>query len=264
MNTSSQAAEDLGDYVELQCASHFSLLRGASSPGELFDEAARLGYRALAICDRNSLAGMVRAHIAAKETGVRLIVGCELVLRDGMTVVLLPTDRAAYSRLSRMLSLGKARAGKGECHLDLADIAAHAEGLIAILVPEDADETTAQQMNKLAALFGPDAHVALTLRRRPGDALRLYELEQMALAAGVTPVVTNRVLFHDKDRRLLQDVVTCIREKVTIGNAGYLLNPNAERHLKSPAEMARLFDRWPHAISATRAFADALARGVDR
>ena len=90
--------EDLGDYVELQCASHFSLLRGASSPGELFDEAQRLGYRALAICDRNSLAGMVRAHIAAKDTGVRLVVGCELVLRDGMTVLVYPTDRAAYGR----------------------------------------------------------------------------------------------------------------------------------------------------------------------
>ena len=173
MNSPGQAPEDLGEYVELQCASHFSLLRGASSPGELFDEAARLGYRALAICDRNSLAGLVRAHIAAKETGVRLIVGCELVLRDRMTIVVLPTDRPAYSRLSRMLSLGKTRAGKGGCDLDLTDLAAHAEGLIAILVPEDADETTAQQLHKLAYIFGPDAHVALTLRRRPGDALRL-------------------------------------------------------------------------------------------
>ncbi len=255
MNTFGQASEDLGDYVELQCASHFSLLRGASSPGELFDEAARLGYRALAICDRNSLAGMVRAHIAAQETGVRLIVGCELVLRDGMTVLVLPTDRAAYSRLSRMLSLGKARAGKGDCHLHLTDLAAHAEGLIAILVPEDADETTIQQLNKLAGVFGPDAHVALTLRRRPGDALRLYELEQMALAARVTPVVTNRVLFHDKDRRLLQDVVTCIRENTTIDDVGFKRDRHADRYLKAPAEILRLFPRHGAAVAASVAIA---------
>ena len=255
MSLSAQDPEDLGDYVELQCASHFSLLRGASSPGELFDEAARLGYRALAICDRNSLAGMVRAHIAAKETGVRLIVGCELALRDGITIVVLPTNRPAYSRLSRLLSLGKARAGKGACHLDLADLAAHAEGLIAILIPDDADETTARQLAKLAAIFGPDAHVALTLRRRPGDALRLHELEQLARAAGVTPVVTNRVLFHHKERRLLQDVVTCIREGTTIDDVGFKRDRHADRYLKAPAEMLRLFARHREALAASVAIA---------
>ena len=255
MSLSAQDPEDLGDYVELQCASHFSLLRGASSPGELFDEAARLGYRALAICDRNSLAGMVRAHIAAKETGVRLIVGCELALRDGITIVVLPTNRPAYSRLSRLLSLGKARAGKGACHLDLADLAAHAEGLIAILIPDDADETTARQLAKLAAIFGPDAHVALTLRRRPGDALRLHELEQLAQAAGVTPVVTNRVLFHHKERRLLQDVVTCIREGTTIDDVGFKRDRHADRYLKAPAEMLRLFARHREALAASVAIA---------
>lgn len=214
-------AVDLGDYVELQCASHFSLLRGASSPGELFDEAARLGYRALAICDRNSVAGLVRAHVAAKATGVRLVVGCELVLRDGTTILVLPTDRPAYGRLCRMLSLGKARAGKGDCDLGLDDLAAHAQGLIAILVPDQADDVCALQLSKLAAIFGADAYMALTLRRRPGDALRLYELERLARSAGVTPVVTNRVLFHQKARRLLQDVVTCIREHTTIDDVGF-------------------------------------------
>jgi error-prone DNA polymerase len=153
---------------------------GPPRPASCSTRPQRLGYRALAICDRNSVAGIVRAHIAAKATGVRLIVGCELVLRDGMTLVVLPTDRAAYGRLCRLLSLGKARAGKGECDLDLADVAAHAQGLIAILIPDQADDLCAQQLRKLASVFGPDAHVALTLRRRPGDALRLYELEQLA------------------------------------------------------------------------------------
>ncbi|HWU79638.1 MAG TPA: error-prone DNA polymerase, partial [Caulobacter sp.] len=255
MKSPAQASDDLGDYVELQCASHFSLLRGASSPGELFDEAARLGHRALAICDRNSLAGMVRAHIAAKDTGVRLIVGCELVLRDGMTVLVYPTDRAAYGRLSRMLSLGKSRGGKGQCDLDHADLAAHAEGLIAILVPDEPDDLCAQQLARLSSIFGPDAHVALTLRRRPGDALRLYALERLAASAGVTPVVTNRVLFHDKDRRMLQDVVTCIREGTTIDDVGFKRDRHADRYLKTSAEMLRLFPRHREAIAASVAIA---------
>jgi error-prone DNA polymerase len=250
MNIPQQVVEDLGDYVELHCASHFSLLRGASSPGELFDEAQRLGYGALAICDRNSLAGLVRAHIAAKATGVRLIVGCELVLRDGATILVYPTDRAAYGRLCRLLSLGKARAGKGECDLDHADLAAHAQGLIAILVPDQPDDLCAQRLARLFAIFGSDAHVALTLRRRPGDALRLHELEQLALAEGVTPVVTNRVLFHDKGRRLLQDVVTCIRQNTTIDDVGFRRDRHADRYLKPAAEMLRLFPRHRHALEA--------------
>ncbi|WP_395443866.1 error-prone DNA polymerase [Caulobacter sp. UC70_42] len=247
--------QDLGDYVELQCASHFSLLRGTSSPAELFDEAARLGYRALALCDRNSLAGMVQAHVAAKSTGVRLIVGCELVLRDDTTIVVLPTDRAAYGRLCRLLTLGKARGGKGACDLDLQDLAAHAEGLIAILVPDQADDACAQQLFRLAAIFGTDAHMALTLRRRPGDAMRLYALERLALAAGVTPVVTNRVLFHDKDRRLLQDVVTCIREHTTIDDVGFKRDRHADRHLLAPAEVQRRFARHRAAVAASVAIA---------
>ncbi|WP_291878660.1 error-prone DNA polymerase [Caulobacter sp.] len=248
-------AEDLGAYVELQCASHFSLLRGVSSPGELFEEAARLGYRALAICDRNSLAGVVRAHVAARATGVRLIIGCELALNDGTILLVLPTDRAAYARLCRLLSLGKSRAGKGECDLGLDDVAAHAEGLIAILVPDRADETCRLRLRKIAAIFGPNAHVALTLRRRPNDALRLYQLDQLARAAGVTPVVTNRVLMHRRELRLLQDVVTCIREKTTIDDAGFRRERDADRQLLAPAEIQRRFSRLGSAFDIAGAIA---------
>ena len=252
-----------GAYVELQCASHFSLLRGASSPGELFDQAAAQGYEALAICDRNSLAGIVRAHIAAKATGVRLIVGCELALRDGTTLVVLPTDRPAYSRLCRLLSLGKQRAGKGECDLDLDDVAAHAQGLVAILVPDKADDLCALQLKKVAAIFGADAHLALTLRRRPGDALRLFRLDQMARAAGVTPVVTNRVLFHEPSRRMLQDVVTCIREGTTIDDVGFKRDRHADRYLKAPPEIERLFAKHLDAVAATAAIADRCRFNLD-
>ena len=126
-------------YVELQVTSQFSFLRGASSAEELFAQAALHGIEALGIVDRNSLAGIVRAREAARATGIRLVVGCRLDLADGMSVLVYPTDRAAYGRLCRLLTLGKGRAGKAKCHLEWKDLAAHGEGLIAILsvkVPE--------------------------------------------------------------------------------------------------------------------------------
>lgn len=125
-------------YAELQVTSHFSFLRGASSCEELFARAAELGIEALAIVDRNSLAGIVRAHQAARDTGIRLIVGCRLDLTDGLSVLVYPTDRPAYARLCRLLSLGKKRAGKAKCRLDWADLVVYGEGLIAILIPDQA------------------------------------------------------------------------------------------------------------------------------
>ena len=154
------------DYVELQCASHFSFLRGASSAEELFGAAAGLGLTALAIADRNSLAGIVRAHEAAKATGVRLIVGCRLLLADGTDLLVYPTDRAAYARLCRLLSVGKARAGKAKCELHWDDVLAWSEGLIAILVPDQPDAVTRTRLRRLAATFGSRGFLALTLRRR--------------------------------------------------------------------------------------------------
>src|SRR5215469_3439787 len=163
-------------YVELQCTSHFSFLRGASSCDELFAQASILGIEALAITDRNSLAGIVRAHEAAQTTGVRLIVGCRLDLADGPPVLVYPTDRTAYARLCRLLSLGKKRAGKAKCHLDWSDLIAYGDGLIAALVPDQADKSCALRLRKLREAFGDRAYMALTLRRRPNDALRLYNL----------------------------------------------------------------------------------------
>src|ERR1700761_7964502 len=125
--------------VELQCASHFSFLRGASSAEELFAAAALLGMKALAITDWNSLAGIVRAHEAAKATGVRLIIGCRLQLRDGSELLVYPTDRPAYSRLTRLLSLGKGRAGKAKCDLSWDDVAAWSEGSVGIFLTDRAN-----------------------------------------------------------------------------------------------------------------------------
>jgi error-prone DNA polymerase len=236
-------------YVELACASHFSFLRGASSADELFGTAAAFGMEALAITDRNTLAGLVRAHVAARATGVRLIIGCRLVLGDGTELLVYPTDRPAYARLCRLLSLGKARAGKGQCELYWDDVAAWSKGWMAVLVPDRADARLARQLARLAESFGGRGHVALSLRRRPDDLLRLHEIAAMAEAAGVAVVATNEVLFHAPERRMLQDVMTCIRENLVIDALGFRRERYADRYLKPPAEMARLFRLWPDAVA---------------
>jgi error-prone DNA polymerase len=238
-------------YFELQCTSHFSFLRGASSCEELFAHAATIGIAGLAIVDRNSLAGIVRAHEAAKATGIRLIVGCRLDLADGMSILVYPTRRAAYARLCRLLSLGKQRAGKAKCILEWQDVLDYGEGLIAILVPNEADDLCALRLKRLADGFGDRAFMALTLRRRPNDQLRIHQLSNMAARYRVPTVATNDVLFHEPHRRILQDVVTCIRHGTTIDDVGLRRERHADRHLKRPEEMDRLFPRNPEAVART-------------
>ena len=250
-------------YAELQVTTHFSFLRGASSCEELFAAAAVLGIRALGVADRNSLAGIVRAHEAAKTTGVRLLVGCRLDLDGGPSVLVYPTDRAAYSRLCRLLTLGKGRAGKGRCVLGFDDLAAHGEGLLAVLVPDGTDEATALHLGRLRDAFAERSYLALTLRRRPNDQLRLHELSLMAGRLGVPTVATNDALFHSPERRILQDVVTCIRHGTTIDDAGFRRERHADRHLKSPAEMHRLFNRYPDALRRTTEIAERCRFSMD-
>src|SRR3954465_8794353 len=141
-------------YAELQVTTHFSFLRGASSPQELFEQAKLLGITALGITDRNSLAGIVRAYEASRGTGVRLIVGCRLDLIDGTSLLVYPTDRAAYSRLCRLLSIGKSRGGKGKCFLTWDDVVAWNEGLLAILLGDELDESLNANLARLKSLFG--------------------------------------------------------------------------------------------------------------
>ncbi|ARQ13787.1 error-prone DNA polymerase 2 (plasmid) [Rhizobium etli] len=238
-------------YAELQVTTHFSFLRGASSAEELFAAAKLMGIAALGIVDRNSLAGIVRALEASRATGLRLIVGCRLDLADGMSILVYPTDRAAYSRLTRLLTLGKGRGGKANCILHLKDVAHYCEGLIGILVPDMPDDGCAVQLRKMAEIFGDRAYVSLCLRRRPNDQLRLHKLSNLAAQHRVKTVVTNDVLFHEPGRRQLQDVVTCIRTGTTIDDVGFERERHADRYLKPPEEMARLFPRYPEALSRT-------------
>ncbi len=247
-------------YFELQITSNYSFLRGASHIEELFAQAAIFGYAAVAITDRNSLAGIARAHQRARETGIRLIIGCQLVLADGTGLLVYPTDRDAYARLCHLLSLGKGRAGKGNCHLHWQDIAGHAEGLIGVLVPSPA---LVENLVQMKAIFGARGYLALTLHRAPGDAQRLHGLSETACGAGIKTVATNDVLYHAPERRILHDVVTCIRAGCTIDAAGFRLTASADRYLLPPAEMVRRFARHPEAVARTAEIADLCRFSLD-
>lgn len=243
-------------YAELQVTTNFSFLRGASSADDLFATARDLGIDAIGVVDRNSFAGIVRALEASRATGVRLVVGCRLDLADGMSILVYPMDRAAYSRLTRLITLGKSRGGKNNCILTLDDVAQYCDGLLAILVSDLADDTCAVQLRKLAEIFGDRAYLSLCLRRRPNDQLRLHELSNLAALFKVKTVVTNDVLFHEPARRQLQDIVTCIRHNTTIDTVGFERERHADRYLKPPEEMERLFPRYIDALRRTMEIVD--------
>ncbi len=239
-------------YVELQVTTNYSFLRGASGVEEMLLAARALGHDTLGVADHDTLAGIARAHGRAAEAGLRLVVGCRLTLHDGLPVLLYPLDRAGYGRLCRLLTLGRGRVDAGGCRLGWADLREAAEGLLAILLPEDPDERLAAELDRLRAAFPGRCHLSLSLRRRPGDQVRLRRLHDMAGAARVPTVVTGDVLYHAPERRILQDVVTCIREGCTIDAAGVRRERFADRHLKGPDEMARLFAPFPEAWRARR------------
>jgi error-prone DNA polymerase len=255
-------------YHELQVTTHFSFLRGVSSPEELFAAATLLGYPALGITDRNSVCGMVRALKGARETGIRLIAGCRLDLVDGTSLLVWPEDRTGWSHLTRLLTIGKARTvpkegpaiprqgEKGQCFIHWEDVDAWSKGLVAALVPDEADAATETALAQTEAIFGRKAYCALTLRRRPGDGLRLHSLDAMARHHGVRSLATGDILYDSPDKRMLQDVVTAIRNKCTIDDLGFRRERYADRHLKSPEEMERRFAAYPDAVRATAEIAE--------
>ncbi len=238
-------------YVELQVLTHFSLLRGAASPDELFAAAALFGYPAIGISDIGTVAGVVRAWEAQKATGVRSIAGTRVDLSCGRRLLLYPTDRPAWSRITRLLTVGKKRAGKGGCLLHWHDLEPWSEGVIAILLPHEADAENLAALADLKKVYGRRGYMALFQRRRPGDAVRIDALARQAGGAGVRAVVTGDVLYHAPDARLLQDVVTAVREKCTVDELGYRREVNADRALKSPEEMLRRFSGYPDALRAS-------------
>lgn len=263
-------AECIMNYTELQVTTNFSFLRGASHPEELVEHAAALGYTEIGITDRNSLAGIVRAYMAAKKKNIRLLVGCRLDLVDGYSLLAYPVNKKAYSGLCNLLTTGNRRVEKGQCSLLKKDVYAYAGHIKFIVIPPaalnnnfDFDDSFANCLKEYLAAFGHDLYISANRPYLGDDAKYLYRLAQLSGQLNIPLVANNDVHYHEPARRPLQDILTCIREKCTINNAGYRLHPNAERFLKPEEEMLRLFRQYPDAILRTREIADAVGFSLD-
>ncbi|MBN8963228.1 MAG: error-prone DNA polymerase [Rhizobiales bacterium] len=259
-------------YAEIGVTSNFSFLRGASHPQEYVRRASKYGLYAIGIADHNTLAGVVRAY---SEYGNRkrvrykpkLLVGTRLVFTDGTPDILAyPRDRAAYGRLCQLLSKGKLAAEKGECHLRFADLAEFSDGLLLVVMPEYRIriKITLTTLDALSRLPAEGVWLAASLHHHGDDERRMARLERIATTARVPLIATNDVLYHVHQRRPLQDVLCCIREKVAITAAGRKLQAHVERHLRSANDMARLFRPWPDALAETVRFADRITFTLDQ
>ena len=356
METTNARTRKRRGYAELQCHTNFSFLRGASHPEELAEQAAALDYEAIAITDRHTLAGVVRMHCAAKACGIKLIVGAEFLPVDAPPVLLYAMNRNGYGNLCRIITNGRLRSKKGECHVTFTDIAAHHEGLLAVVPgtgrrdrgegsrnqgikgsrrrvekvksqngemalrgvgqseprarasesteaegsrksdegdgchdrkggfhgqvparrdrrvgphskpsdrvgphsgpydPRKVDATRPVGMYGLGdyvRLFGDRLYLAAGVHVGTDDAIALARARTLSRETGIPLIATNDVHYHVPQRRFLQDVVTCIRERCTLPDAGKRLFANAERHLKPIDEIERLFADDPEAVART-------------
>lgn len=247
-------------YAELQITSNFSFLRGASHSQELANAANEYGLHGFALTDRNTLSGVILAHSTIQKLSnrsTRFIVGCRLDLRNGESLLCYPKNRKAYGRLTQLLTLGRRRAQKGECLIDLSDVAEYSEDQHFILpFPWVLTAQAQTHIERCRDLFSGNLHLALTHSCRGDDRRWIAAVAEYGTSRKLPLVVTNDVLYHDPARKMLQDVVTCIREKCTLAEAGFRLNANAERHMKPPHIMQQLFAEWPQAIEATIDIAD--------
>ena len=258
-------------YAELAVTTNFSFLRGASHPQEFIAAAAFYGLSAIGIADRNTLAGVVRAYDALShpdmpEKKPKLLIGARLVFKDGTPDILAyPADRTAYGRLCRLLSKGKLKAEKGDCDLSIADLLELEQGLLlAVIPPRQPGEETAKALSQIKDIVRERLWLAASMLHHGDDRRRLAKLERIASATSVPLLAVGDVLYHAAERRALQDVVTCIREHVTLDTAGRLLEANAERHLRPPEEIARLFRDAPEAVRETIRFSERIHFSLDQ
>jgi error-prone DNA polymerase len=261
------------EYAEIGITTNFSFLRGGSHPQAYVHQAGELRIPVIGIADHNTLAGVVRAFSELDNPEIkhkpRLLIGSRIVFTDGTPDILVyPRDRAAYGRLCQLLTRGKLGEGtlKGESHLKFEDLLEYAEDqLLVLALPHRFDEAKAQDvLHRLRSSRADGVWLAASLLYRGDDRRRLSRLKRIADDAGVPLLATNEVLYHHPSRRPLQDVLTCIREKTTIEAIGKRLEANAERHLKPPEEMARLFRDAPEAIAETMRFADRISFSLDQ
>ncbi|MGD0387743.1 MAG: error-prone DNA polymerase [Tepidisphaeraceae bacterium] len=260
-----------GCYAELDVTSNFSFLRGASHPDELVNRAAELGYAAVGMTDVNSLAGIVRAHQAAKQAGIKLCVGARLRLADAPEVLVWAENRAGYANLCRMLTEGKRRAEKGSCILRLDELLAASDGLLAALTARSIDQqapatdggdlqTAAQAIKDV---MGDRLSLAVSRLHDGLDRPLFHRVQSVSRACDIPILATNQAHYHDARRRRLQDVLTCVRHGCTIQQAGFRLFSNGERFLKTPEEMRRLFDDLPAAMQRTLEIAQRCVFSLD-
>ncbi|MBS1092898.1 error-prone DNA polymerase [Gluconobacter sp. Dm-74] len=256
-------------YVELQVTSSFSFLRSGSQPDELLFQAKALGYDTIGLTDWNTVAGVIRAHLAAREAGLRLLPGCRLALRDGSALLAYPRNRAGWAGLCQLLTLGHHRGEREVFLLGWEDLVAAAPDLVLILLPPEDLAALPGHVQSLLDLPGHRANeegtrfLALTMLRQPGDVARLHALAALCEVQGLACVVTGDVLYHDARRHVLQDVVTAIREGCTVDALGNRRHVHADRHLKAPEEQARLFAAFPNALANTRRIAEACTFSLD-
>jgi error-prone DNA polymerase len=260
-------------YAELMVTSNFSFLRSGSHPEELVSAAIALGMSGVGICDRNSFAGVVRGYVAHRDLkhtapDFRYVVGVRLCFADGTPdIVAYPSDREAYGRLCRMLSRGNLReeSEKGKCVLYFADLEEFIAGQLLILHCDEARwEHSAATLDRLAQLSPGNVWLAVAVTFKGTDRARLNRLADLAATAGVPLLAVNDVLYHEPARKIVQDVVTCIREHLTLETAGRRLQQNAERHLKPASEMTRLFAEHPDAIAETQVLLDRIGFSLDQ
>ncbi len=252
-------------YAELSVATNFSFLRGASHPDELIARAAELGYRAIGVTDRNSLAGVVRMHVAAKAAGLKLVVGALLTFVDHPPLRVWPVDRRAYGRLSLLLTLGKRRAVKGECSLSIRDFIQYSDGLLAaVIAPEAVADSFVRMLGDLKAVMGQRLSLEASCLYESDNHTRLENLAWLGRASGVPLLACNDVHYHVPTRRPLQDVLTCIRHGCSVQEAGLRLFQNGERSLKSPAQMHALFAAHPEAVRRALEVAEQCSFNLDQ
>ncbi|MCA9058892.1 MAG: PHP domain-containing protein, partial [Planctomycetaceae bacterium] len=264
-------------YAELHCRTNYSFLEGASHPDELVETAASLGYQALAVTDRNSLAGVVRAHVAAKEHGLKLLIGAEITPVDGPVMVLLATSRHGYGCLSELITTGRRRAPKGECRLQLNDLRSGTDDLICCVPlsletqlrysqqfrPGVSCELPTEQLQRVARLFPNRCHALAELHFGPRDARRLDGWVRQCREARIPLVAANDVHYHTSRRRPLHDVLTSIRLNSPLQNLGHQLFPNGERCLKSIAELRHVFRGHDQLLRRTVEIADQCQFSLD-
>ncbi len=254
------------DYIELACTTAYSFLHGASSPADMVGRAIDLGHKGIGIADRNTVSGVVRAKIEMDRRRAegepipddfRLVSGARLVFADGTSdIIAYPETRHGWGRLTRLLSTGNLRAKKGECTLRLDDLIEHIDDLLLIVMPRDQDSATRLLLQRLAFHAPGRVWLGAAMNRTGRDARMFARAQQLAREAGVPIVALNDALYAAPEARPLQDVMTAIRLHKTVQDAGRDLLANAERHLKSPQDMLRLFAACPDAMLQARALFD--------